>query len=105
MNKEVENGLRKSQQSYEALMNSVDGILWQADATTFQFTFVSRQAERLLGYPVERWLNEPDFWVKRLHNEDREWAVNFSRARRRRLRTINSSTDDRCGRSGGLAER
>jgi len=72
-----EDCLRQSQQRYETLMHSVDGIVWEADAHTFQFSFVSRQAERLLGYPSERWLNERDFWVEHLHPEDRKWVPAF----------------------------
>jgi two-component system, cell cycle sensor histidine kinase and response regulator CckA len=67
--------LKQTQQHYEALVNSVDGIVGEADARTFRFAFVSQQAERLLGYPVERWLTEPTFWQDHLHPEDRAWAV------------------------------
>src|SRR3990170_501240 len=59
------------------LINSLDGIVWEADPSTFQFTFVSKQAERLLGYPVEQWLNEPAFWKDHLHPDDREQAVSY----------------------------
>jgi len=38
---------------------------------------VSNQAERILGYPVERWLSEPTFWKDHLHPEDLAWAVPF----------------------------
>jgi PAS domain S-box-containing protein len=69
--------IRQSQQRYFTLMNSVDGIVWEADAQTFAFTFVSEQAQRMLGYPVERWMNEPDFWQQHIHEEDRTWAVNY----------------------------
>jgi PAS domain S-box-containing protein len=31
----------------------------------------------MLGYAVERWTSEPDFWVEHIHPDDREWAVNF----------------------------
>jgi PAS domain S-box-containing protein len=62
---------------YETLVNSLDGIVWEADPRTFQFTFVSRQAERLLGYPVQRWLVEPGFWRDHLHPDDRDWAVSL----------------------------
>jgi PAS domain S-box-containing protein len=65
----------ESQPQYEALVASLDGIVWEADAATFQFSFVSQQAERLLGYPVAQWLAEPNFWKDHLHPEDREWAV------------------------------
>jgi PAS domain S-box-containing protein len=62
---------------FRELVNSVEGIVWEADATTFQFVFLSDQAERILGYPVERWLSEPTFWKDHLHPLDREWAVPF----------------------------
>ncbi len=54
-------------------------IVWEADATTEQFTFVSQNAEQVLGYPVEQWLKEPNFWVNLIHPEDRQWAVALGR--------------------------
>jgi PAS domain S-box-containing protein len=66
-----------AQQRFRDLVNSVEGIVWEADMPTFQFAFVSKQAERILGYPVERWLSEPTFWRDHLHPDDREWAVRF----------------------------
>lgn len=67
--------LRQTEERYRALINSVDGIVWQADLPSLRFTFVSEQAERLLGYPVSRWLEEPDFWQQHIHPDDRERAV------------------------------
>ncbi|MGC9357627.1 MAG: GAF domain-containing protein [Anaerolineae bacterium] len=75
----AEEALRRSQENYASLVNSIDGIVWEADPQTFQFTFVSEQAERLLGYPVERWTREPNFWEEHLHPDDREWAPTFCR--------------------------
>jgi PAS domain S-box-containing protein len=75
--KRAEESLRKSQQQYEALVNSIDGIVWEVDAATFRFTFVSSQAERILGHPIEKWLGEPGFWVNHIHPDDRDKAVNF----------------------------
>ncbi|MEJ8842840.1 PAS domain-containing protein [Lacibacter sp. H375] len=73
----VEYKFKQSQERYYTLMNSVDGIVWEADALTMEFTFVSKQAERMLGYPVERWINEPNFWAHHIYEEDRTWAVNY----------------------------
>ncbi len=69
--------VQQSRAQYETLLHSIDGIVWEVDVRTLQFTFVSRQAERLLGYPVEQWLTESNFWQNHIHPEDREWAVNF----------------------------
>lgn len=64
----------------EQLLDAVDGIVWEADARTSRFSYVSRKAERLLGYPIELWTSEPTFWQDHLHPEDREWAVNYRSA-------------------------
>jgi PAS domain S-box-containing protein len=66
-----------AQARFRDLVNSVDGIVWEADVPGFQFTFVSKQAERMLGYPIERWLSEPAFWVDHLHPDDRRWALRY----------------------------
>jgi two-component system, cell cycle sensor histidine kinase and response regulator CckA len=61
-------------QRYDELVADIDGIVWEADAETLQFTFVSGQAERCLGYPRARWL-EPGFWAAQLHADDRDRVV------------------------------
>ncbi|MGH9578576.1 MAG: PAS domain S-box protein, partial [Terriglobales bacterium] len=73
----AEQALLESQRQYESLVNSVDGIVWEADARMLRFTFVSRQAGRLLGYPLEQWVSEPDFWPNHIHPDDRQWAVDY----------------------------
>lgn len=75
--KKAEQEIRQSQERYQTLMNSVDGIVWEADTETFAFSFVSEKAERLLGYPIERWINEPSFWAEHIYEDDRTWAVNY----------------------------
>lgn len=75
--KAVEMELVRSQEKYVSLMNTIDGIVWEADAQTFVFNFVSKQAERLLGYPTERWTDDPNFWADHIHPEDRGWAVQY----------------------------
>ncbi|RZI40467.1 bifunctional diguanylate cyclase/phosphodiesterase [Herbaspirillum sp. HC18] len=63
-------------QRFEHLVNNIDGIVWEADPQTFRFIFVSAQATRILGYPVQAWLEE-GFWAEHIHPEDRERAVDF----------------------------
>jgi PAS domain S-box-containing protein len=60
---------------YRGLVDRLDAIFWEADADTFEFTYVSPRAESITGYPMERWMGEPGFWVKILHPEDRDWVV------------------------------
>ncbi len=73
----VENELRQSREKFISLVNTIDGIVWEADARNFNFSFVSDQAERLLGYPVDTWLTEETFWANHIHPDDREFAVSY----------------------------
>ncbi len=75
--KKTEKALIRSQQQFNALVNTVDGIVWEADAQTFAFSFVSKQAELLLGYPIQQWMEEATFWEDHIHPDDRSWAVTF----------------------------
>ncbi len=65
---------------FRTLVQSLRAVLWEAEARTFRFTYVSPQAEELLGYPVHQWLEEPDFWEAHIHPEDRDQAVAYCRA-------------------------
>jgi PAS domain S-box-containing protein len=73
----AQTALQEAKEELQQLVESVQAIVWRANPTTGSFTFVSREAEALLGYPVKRWLEEPAFWEEHLHPEDREWATSF----------------------------
>jgi PAS domain S-box-containing protein len=78
--KRAEEALRLAHQQHESLIHTIDGIVWEGDPRTFQFTFVSNQAEKMLGYPVEQWLNEPNFWLDKVHPDERDWAAAFCKS-------------------------
>jgi PAS domain-containing protein len=60
------------------LMPEASVIVWEGDPQTFQFSFVSESAERILGYPCRDWLEQKDFWVRHIvHPADRSDAVAF----------------------------
>ena len=82
-------GNHESEERCRLLIHGLDAIIWEADTTTLQFSFVSERAEAILGYPVEQWLKEPTFWVDHIHPDDREQAVAFCRA------AINAGRDHR----------
>lgn len=83
---QAEQKLRESQRRYEDLVESIEGIVWEADAQTFQATFVSHQAERILGFPVALWIGEPHFWLHRLHPQDRRWVTDYCKKATREMR-------------------
>src|SRR5262249_35040594 len=74
----AEEARAEAEEKYRSLLESVQAIVWKADPETGRFSFVSREAETLLGYPPERWLGEPTFWEDHLHPAARRWALSFS---------------------------
>jgi PAS domain S-box-containing protein len=62
-------------ENFRGLVDTLDAIVLDADAETFQVTFVNRRAEAILGYPQNEWYGNPTFWKDHLHPADRDWAV------------------------------
>ena len=61
------------------ILNTLPGIVYQgsgsADAGEQRMEFISEYAVSLLGYPLESWYAEPNFWKKVVHPDDWEEAV------------------------------
>ena len=61
----------QTQYRYQALLNTVEGIVWEAEGPSFDITFVSNFAEKLLGYPLTSWFT-PGYWENHVHVDDRD---------------------------------
>jgi PAS domain S-box-containing protein len=70
--KEMEKSRVTAEAHYGQLLETVDAIVWRAYPDSACYSFVSGQVEHILGYPLERWLQEPNFWANHLHPEDRD---------------------------------
>ena len=60
----------EAQRRYDELVHAFDGVVWEAEPDTLRFTFVSEQAESLLGFPRDRWLGQPRFRRNQIHPRD-----------------------------------
>ena len=70
-----ETSTRATRRSFVGLLDSIDAVVHERDLTAERFTFVGRRAEELFGHPLDRWLDEPDFWREVIvHPSDRERA-------------------------------
>jgi PAS domain S-box-containing protein len=54
----------------ESILSEVDVIVWEADVRRQRFSFVSKRAEYMLGYPISAWLDDDDFWRGIVEPED-----------------------------------
>jgi diguanylate cyclase (GGDEF)-like protein/PAS domain S-box-containing protein len=68
--------LAARERQFRKLVQTQSAIVWRADPVTFKFLFVSAEALSILGYPIKQWLEEPDFWQKHLHEDDKETVLN-----------------------------
>ncbi|MEL1240729.1 sensor histidine kinase [Flavobacterium flavipallidum] len=73
----AEEKILDSQKRIESLINTIDGIVWECDAETLKFNFVSKKVEDILGYTSEEWINTPNFWVDHIYENDKEATLKF----------------------------
>jgi PAS domain S-box-containing protein len=71
--------LSYSRQKMEALVNSIDGIVWERTLERTQFTFISQQSKSILGYEPQAWLDTPSFWEEKLLPQDSAKAIHTGR--------------------------
>jgi PAS domain S-box-containing protein len=92
---------RSTQQQYQDLVEGIrNGIVWSANADPFVFSFVSPQAETLLGHPLTRFLEGFGFLSTIIPSED---LVRLSRALEHAHRSGNDiEVEHRMMRADGL---
>jgi len=71
----VQKVLTKTEQDFETLVDTVQAVVWEADARTLDVLWVSRSGQDLLGYRTPQWY-ETGFWENRLHVDDRDMVCN-----------------------------
>lgn len=74
---------RHSEKRFRNLVETTNGIVWEADAATFvadagnlKFTYMSDNAERILGYSAAECMQH-GFWQQHIYYEDRKWAIEY----------------------------
>jgi diguanylate cyclase (GGDEF)-like protein/PAS domain S-box-containing protein len=61
-----------AERRYRSLVEQINAVSYIADWTPeATLRYVSPQIEELLGFPAERWVQEPELWPRRLHPDDR----------------------------------
>lgn len=75
LQKEAERIRLAAQQKMQNIVNTIDGIVWECDAETHKLHFISRKTEEILGYTVDEWFSDENFWSNHIHPDDRAAAV------------------------------
>lgn len=64
--------LERETRFMQALLDGIDAVVMEARPPGYQFTFVSREAQNLMGYAVSDWL-KPNFWADHVYPDDKRW--------------------------------
>ena len=76
--REAEDALRATERQMQQLVHSINAIVWRRDLATGRYTFVSREAEQLLGFPVSHWTEKAGFVDGIMHADDCDWVTSYS---------------------------
>jgi PAS domain S-box-containing protein len=68
--REREQSMISSEQRFRNLVNSIDGMVWEMDAATGRYLFVSDRSLAMFGYSPSQWLEEPELWSRFVHPAD-----------------------------------
>lgn len=66
------NAFERETRFMQALLDGIDAVVMEARPPGYQFTFVSREAQNLMGYPVADWLKS-GFWENHVFPDDKGW--------------------------------
>jgi len=75
--KRIQESMMASRNKLNSLVQTVDGIVWEAEADTYRCTFISDQVEQVLGYKPETWLRNSHFWKQHIFEEDRARTARY----------------------------
>jgi two-component system cell cycle sensor histidine kinase/response regulator CckA len=79
--KEAEAARRAAEQRLEELVNSVDALVWESDEQNGgEVVFMSERADQLFGIEGAHLQRSPEFWLERVHPDDRERVTAARRA-------------------------
>jgi len=59
------------------LFQAIEGIVWEADTSMLQFTFVSDHVQSILGFYADTWMQSPGFWEAHIHPDDRSVIADY----------------------------
>lgn len=74
--KQTEKALRKSEQAFQDLLNTITDYVWNAriEDDHIVYNYYSSVVERITGYPPEYFMDSSEAWLSIIHPEDRAQA-------------------------------
>jgi PAS domain S-box-containing protein len=72
--RQIYEALRKSEDRFQKLFNSVNDVVWAADLDG-KMLYINAAVETVYGKPASEFLKDPEAWIAAVHPEDRKEAL------------------------------
>ena len=77
--KQLERAFFESEDRFQALLRSLDDVVWTADVNEEtldqRIRYINDAAETVYGHPPHAFLEDPTLWLETVHPDDREWIA------------------------------
>lgn len=89
-NSRLHEQLSRREQRYRELIDGLSVAIWESNSASHVLSFASPSIVDILGYPLRSWYEEPDFFLRVIHPDDRERVMSQRGAaiREHRLHTL-----------------
>ncbi|WP_103669377.1 EAL domain-containing protein [Pseudanabaena sp. BC1403] len=64
--------LKVSEERLESILGSIEDVVWSMHPTASQFIYFNAAVAKIYGYPISNFFEDPEFWLKVIHIEDRD---------------------------------
>lgn len=64
--------IAEAKEKYQTLIQTIDGVVWEAEPGSLHVTYMSPQSLPILGHDSELWASTVGFWKDHIHPDDRE---------------------------------
>lgn len=68
----VAEALRQSEEKLNGILNSLDDVVWSADANTWEILYISPAAEKIYGTQATQETKNLNIWLEMIYPEDRD---------------------------------
>lgn len=73
---EKEREINKLRDAHRRLLNTLNGVVYETDAKTFEIIYTS-DIEKILGYTAWQWMNVENIWFNNIHPDDQDKIKDF----------------------------
>jgi len=68
----IEETLKVNEERIDSILGSIEDVVWSMHPTATQFIYFNAAVEKIYGYPISNFFEDPEFWLKVIHVEDRD---------------------------------